>query len=82
MQKSVETLEDIVKAPNISANYNMVGSADSINRGLTTASIYDEGSFLVSNLADAFVKSLDKYGLTVEVDHRELGRVVRKEVLA
>lgn len=82
VRRAMEGLNGVVDAPNLSANYSVVGSADAINSGFSTASMYESDSLFVSDMVDAFVKALDRYGLTVEVDNRELGRVVRREVLA
>lgn len=79
VSRAMDSLLDVVDIPDISPSFN-VGSAEGI--GLTTASIYDTESLTIPNMVDAFVKALDKYGLTVEIDNRELGRVVRREVLA
>lgn len=82
VRRAMEGLNGVVDAPNLSANYSVVGSADAISSEFSTASMYESDSPFVSDMVDAFVKALDRYGLTVEVDNRELGRVVRREVLA
>lgn len=69
------------------AVYNLsdtVDSVDTVSGGTYTRNldINSEESRSTTALADAFVKALDKYGLIVEMDNRELGRVVRREVLA
>lgn len=84
VRKTVEELVDIVQIPDQETNFAFTGSADEINGRYANISKEEETGepYFVSNMVDAFVKALDKYGLMVEVDHRELGRVVRREVLA
>lgn len=82
VKKTVQELVDAIQIPDQSVNFSYTGSADEINSSLRTPT--NEGGEIlgVSDMVDAFVKALDRYGLTVEVDNRELGRVIRREVMA
>lgn len=80
-----EALTELTKATNMPDISNV-----SVDTNLGASGMYatsgwynqvDEEEFF-TNMADAFVRALERYGLTVEVDRREFGRVVRKEVLA
>jgi len=82
VRKTVEDLVDMVQIPDQETNFAFTGSADEINSSFRTPTNEGDEILGVTDMVDAFVKALDKYGLMVEVDHRELGRVVRREALA
>ena len=54
--------------------------ADNNNNIINNGAINEE--LTVDSLADAFVLALERYGLMVEIDDREFGRIVRKEATA
>lgn len=78
VEEAMGELSDIIETPDMTANVSMVGDVSSIGG----SSYEDRGELIINDMADAFVKALERYGLMVEIDRRELGRVVRKEVLA
>lgn len=79
VEESMSEMADIVANTDMGADLlGTVGdeSAFSSGGGLSRDEI------TVDDMVDAFVLALEKYGLTVEVDNREFGRIVRKEVMA
>lgn len=82
VRKTAQELVDAIHIPDQSVNFSYTGSADEINSAFRTSTQEGGEVFGITDMVDAFVKALDKYGLTVEVDNRELGRVVRREVMA
>lgn len=81
VDRTMKEVTGLLNADGVTPNVSFVGNpAD-----FTTAQVQrieEPDDTLYDNLADAFVKALDRYGLTVQIDNRELGRVVRREVLA
>lgn len=72
-----------VETLNISAIEDINGGAvEETDNETNDDELSVEEPFSMEDMAEAFVQALEKYGLAVEVDHREFGRVVRREVVA
>lgn len=79
VEDTVNAYTELIKQPIETEPISFATDATGLGKGFDNV---EENTLTIDEMAEAFIKALERYGLTVEMDHREFGRIVRKEAFA